>query len=445
MGGGKMTVGATCLVWHRGDLRTHDHAALAQAAAGGVGVAGVVVLDPAILDSTSSRRRALFHANTRALRAAYHELGGILIVRAGTPWAVLPALARELDAGAVHALRSHTPYGRIRDDRATAALHAEGVALAWHDGLYVNAPGTLLTRAGDPYSVYTPFSRRWWETAVAAAWDTPPALPPPALPPGFNIGNIPDETSDVPLPEPGEQAALRRLETFVEEKLDDYADSRDRLDGSGTSHLSIDITLGTLSPRVAFHRVSARGGPAARKWLAELAWRDFMADLLWHRPWLAERPMDARLASFEWVDDDALFEAWQEGRTGIPVIDAGMRQLAATGWMSGRARMVTAQFLAKHLRLDWRKGEAHFRRMLLDGDAASNIGNWQWAAGLGVDNAPYFRVFNPIAQGRQHDPDGTWLREWVPESGGDPRPLPHAVVDVAQARREYLAAMEAVR
>ncbi|HSJ25951.1 MAG TPA: deoxyribodipyrimidine photo-lyase [Longimicrobiales bacterium] len=437
--------GLTRLVWHRGDLRTHDHAALAAAATEGAAVAGVVVPDPAILDGTSARRRALFHVNTEALRATYQRLGSVLVVRPGVPWTVVPELARELGAEGVHALRSYTPYGVIRDERTTEALQAAGVAMTWHDGLFVHAPGSLLTRAGGAFSVYTPYSRRWWDTAVAAPADAPTALRPPVLPARFDAGAVPDETADVPLPEPGEAAALRRLETFVEEKLDDYLEGRDRLDGRGTSRLSIDISLGTLSPRVAFYRVHARGGAAARKWLAELAWRDFMADLLWHRPWLAERPMDARLAALEWDDDEALIDAWQAGRTGIPVIDAGMRQLAATGWMSGRARMVTAQFLTKHLRQDWRRGEAHFRQMLLDGDAASNIGNWQWAAGLGVDNAPYFRVFNPVTQGRQHDPDGAWLRAWVPESGGNPQPLPHAVVDIAEARREYLAAMEAVR
>jgi deoxyribodipyrimidine photo-lyase len=434
----------TRIVWHRGDLRTHDHAAL-HAAADAAAVAGVVVLDDSILRRASPRRRALFFRNVAALRRAYESLGSVLVVRQGLPWEVLPPLAAELRAAEVHALRSHTPYGTQRDSRTEEALLMSGVFPAWHDGVQVHAPGTVLTRVGQPFSVYTPYARRWWELGVPEPLDAPESLRAPSLPGSFDAGVIPEEASDVPLPEPGEDAAIDRLETFADERLDDYMHGRDRLDGTGTSRLSIDFALGTLSPRFAFHRINARRGESPRKWLAELAWRDFMADLLAHRPWLAERPMDRRLEAFEWNADDAAFEAWRTGNTGIPVVDAGMRQLHAEGWIGGRARMIVAQFLTKHLRIDWRRGEAVFRQLLLDGDAASNIGNWQWAAGLGVDNAPYFRVFNPVTQGRQYDPDGHWLRRWVPECGGDPRPLPHAIVDLAEARREYLAAMEALK
>ncbi|HSJ09615.1 MAG TPA: FAD-binding domain-containing protein, partial [Longimicrobiales bacterium] len=283
---------------------------------------------------------------------------------------------------------------------------------------------------------YGAFARRWWELAVPEPLPAPPSLRAPSSLP--EAGVIPHETSDVPLPKAGEDAALARLETFVGEKLDDYATRRDRLDGSGLSRLSIDFTLGTLSPRVAFHRVSAHGGDGAKKWLAELLWRDFLADLLAQRPWLATRAFDARFDALQWSDDEAAFAAWRDGRTGIPAVDAAMRQLNATGWISNRARMIAAQFLTKHLRIHWAKGEAVFRHMLLDGDAASNIGNWQWAAGLGVDNAPYFRVFNPVTQAGQHDPDGRWLEQWVPECGGDPRPMAGAIVDLAEARRDYL-------
>jgi deoxyribodipyrimidine photo-lyase len=433
------------LVWHRGDLRTHDHPALAAAAEGGAAVAGVVVLDPAVLHPGSARRRALFAANVAALRARYRQLGSVLVVRTGAPWELLPALARELQVREVHALRSWTPYGVARDRRTEEALLREGVFAAWHEGLYVHSPGSILTRTGTPFSVYSPFARRWWELPVREPVDTPSLLLRPALPGAFHEGELPAEESDVPLPVPGEEAALGRLEAFARDGLDGYAAGREQLDGSGSSRLSIDFALGTLSPVVAFNRVGSRPGEGPRKWLAELAWRDFLADMLAHRPWLAERPLDSRLEAFEWNDDDALFAAWREGRTGIPVVDAGMRQLAAEGWIGGRARMIVAQFLTKHLRIHWRRGEAVFRQWLLDGDAASNIGNWQWAAGQGVDNAPYFRVFNPVTQGKQYDPRGTWLQRWVPESLGDPRPLPHAVVDLQQARREYLAAMEAIR
>lgn len=428
------------LVWHRGDLRLHDHPAVHRAAAAPGGVAGVVVLDPAILDGTSARRRALFHANVRALRTSYERAGSVLYVRRGAPSDVLPAVARGLDTVHVHALRSHTPYGVMRDAQATASLRHAGVSLHWHDGLYIQPPGTLLTKADRPFSVYGPFARRWQELDVTDELEPPRRLMPPAssLPPG----DVAHEESDVPLPEAGEEAALRRLAAFVEERLPDYASARDRLDGSGSSRLSIDLTLGTLSARTVLNRVRTRSGAGARKLVGELIWRDFMADLLHHRPQLTDVPFDPRFADIERHEDEEAFAAWADGSTGIPVVDAALRELRATGWISNRARMVAAQFLTKHLRIDWRRGERLFRQLLLDGDTASNVGNWQWAAGLGVDNAPWFRVFNPVTQGREHDPDGAWLARWVPESFGDPRPLPHAIVDIAQARREYLAAME---
>jgi deoxyribodipyrimidine photo-lyase len=432
---------STALVWHRGDLRTHDHGALAAAAASGPAL-GVVVLDPAILDATSPRRRALFYAAVAALRASYRRLGGVLVVRSGDPAGVLPRLAREVGAVALFALRSHTPYGVVRDEAATTALAESGIGVGWYDGVHVHEPGTLLTQQQRPYTVYSPYSRRWLDTEPPAAVDPPARVMTPALPASFDVGEIPDEASDVTLPDVGEMPALRRLETFVGDALAHYAERRSSLDGSGGSRLSVDFTLGTLSARVARERVAARRGAGRGKWLGELAWRDFLADLLWHRPELQREPFDARWTEFEWNDDDAAFEAWRDGRTGIPVVDAAMRELRQTGWISNRARMVAAQFLTKHLRIDWRRGEQVFRHWLLDGDAASNVGNWQWCAGLGVDNAPYFRVFNPVSQGRQHDPQGEWLRAWAPESGGIPEPLPDAIVDLAQARRDYLAAAE---
>jgi deoxyribodipyrimidine photo-lyase len=433
------------LVWHRGDLRVHDHAALDAAVHAADALAGVVILDPANQDTTSPRRRALFCRNVAALRRAYHARGGELIVRTGRPWDALPALVRELDCAAVHALRSYSPYGVQRDTRtADALLRDGGCPLFLHDGSYVQSPGSVLTRDGRPFSVFGPWFRRWSELSVAAPLDPPSSLRALPLPERFPAGRIPEPSTGVPLPAPGEAAALRRLDEFVAARLDTYAERRDRLDGSGGSCLSIDLTVGTLSARVAYHRVAARGNAGARKWIAELAWRDFMADLLLHRPFMVGEPLNPKFGAFPWNDDEAVFSAWRDGLTGIPVVDAAMRELRVTGWISGRARMVAAQFLTKQLRVDWRRGEQLFRHWLLDGDAASNVGNWQWAAGLGVDNAPWFRVFNPVTQGRQHDPGGEWLRRWVPECGGDPRPMAHAIVDPADARRDYLATVEAL-
>lgn len=426
------------LVWHRDDLRTHDHPALHAAAAGGP-VLGLVILDPQLRAQTSPRRQAWYLANVRALRERYRALGSELLVRTGAPAAVLSELAR--GALAVHALRDYTPAGAERDRAVSAAL---GARVEWHEGLYVREPGALRTRTGTRYTVYGAYARAWREAAAPDPLEAPERLQPAPLPEG-GAGSVPEIDGDVPLPPAGEAAALAALRTFVEERLPAYAERRDRLDGSGASRLSCYITLGVLSARAAAAVAWERRGEGARKWLGELGWRDFLADLLAQRPDLVDAPYDARWQRFEWRDSPADFEAWREGRTGIPAIDAAQRELRATGWISNRARMLAAQFLAKHLRIDWRLGERVFRDWLLDADLASNVGNWQWAAGLGVDNAPYFRVFNPVTQAKQHDPDGAWLRRWVPESAGDPGPRPDAIVDIGQARREYLAAAEEVR
>lgn len=431
------------IVWHRGDLRTHDHPALAAATAAGP-VLGLVVLDPEILDGTSARRRAFFKANVRALRAVYADRGGLLVVRHGEPAEELVNLMDVLEGvDGIHAIASYTPYGVRRDASVVRALAGVGIGVRWHDGAYVHSPGTVRTAEGSFYSVFSPFHRRWKSLGTPDPLDTPERIDAPPLDPGFDPGDIADEASDVELPEAGEAAALAALETFAREALPDYADRRDRLDGSGTSRLSPYITIGVLSPRTAAARAEATRGDGASRWLAELAWRDLMADLLYHRPDLLDSPFRPRWSGFPWSGSDASFRAWRDGRTGIPAVDAAMRQLRETGWISNRARMVAAQFLAKNLRVDWRRGERVFRDWLLDGDTASNVGNWQWAAGLGIDNAPYFRVMNPVSQARKHDPDGSWLRRWVPESEGDPAAR-DAVADPKISRRAYLDAVDTV-
>ncbi len=433
---------STAVVWHRGDLRTHDHLALLTAVAGGACI-GVVILDTNILDATSPRRRAFFYANVRALRETYRARGGELYVRTGLPWDVLPAFIRDIEAQcfitAVHALRTWSPYGHARDTQTEAALH---VPLRWHDGLYVRSPGSLHTQAGTPFSVYAPYLKAWRGGPPPEPLDAPHDITSPALD-GIDAGEIPTEECDVILPVAGEATALQALTAFLDTRLHDYADTRDRLDGTGSSRLSIPITVGALSARTAAAAAWERGGTGASKWTAEIAWRDFLADMIHHRPQLLHEPFHDRWKHFAWNDSDDDFVAWRDGATGVPVVDAAMRELRATGWISNRARMVAAQFLTKHLRVHWTKGARVFHAWLLDGDVASNTGNWQWSAGLGIDNAPYFRVFNPVTQGKTHDPDGDWLRKWVPESGGSPATLPHAIVDLAQARREYLGEAEA--
>jgi deoxyribodipyrimidine photo-lyase len=408
------------LVWHRGDLRLKDHPALLQALSQGP-LVGLVVLDPNNL-RTSPRRRAWFLENVRALRAAYRERGGALWVVAGLPWERVPEVARRLKAKAVYALKSYTPYGRYRDARTEAAL---GVPLHLLPAPHLIPPD--LPRA---YRVYTPFSRNFQGL-------DPPLPAPEALPKALEEGEVPKEDPGLPLPEPGERAAQARLHAFLEAKLPRYPLERDRLDGEGGSRLSPYFALGVLSPREAAWEALRRGGEGARKWVAELLWRDFSYHLLYHFPEMAQRALDARFEALPWTEDEELFQAWYLGKTGVPLVDAAMRELQATGFLSNRARMAVAQSAVKYLLLPWQRAEEAFRHLLLDGDRAVNLQGWQWAGGLGVDAAPYFRVFNLVEQGRRHDPDGAWLRRFAPEYPSyEPK---DPVVDLGEARRRYLA------
>ncbi|ULR39934.1 deoxyribodipyrimidine photo-lyase [Thermus sp. NEB1569] len=407
------------LVWHRADLRLADHPALLEAAKGGRAV-GLVVLDPNNL-RTSPRRRAWFLENVRALREAYRARGGALWVLEGLPWEEVPEAARRLKARAVYALAGYTPYGRYRDLRVREALPVPLYLLP--------APHLVPPDLPRAYRVYTPFARRFQGVGT-------PLPAPEALPREEEEGKVPRVLSDIPLPEPGEEAARAKLGAFLETKLARYAEERDRLDGEGGSRLSPYFTLGVLSPREAAFRALALGGEGARKWVSELLWRDFSYHLLYHFPHMAERALEGRLEALPWQEED-LFQAWYWGKTGVPLVDAAMRELHATGFLSNRARMVTAQFAVKYLLLPWRRAEGAFRHLLLDGDRAVNLQGWQWAGGLGVDAAPYFRLFNPVLQGERHDPGRRWLRRWAPEY---PSYAPQdPVVDLEAARRRYLS------
>lgn len=426
------------LVWHRADLRTHDHAALAAALEAGPAV-GLVILDPNILQSTSARRRAWFFENTKALRASYQQRGGQLLVREGLPWEVLPRLIKGLDVQKVFAIRNSTPYARFRDAKTQQALAR---SIEWFKGQYIQEPGDITKPDGSPYTVFTPFYKRWQLAPMGESLGSPTAFPPISV--GPDLGDIPHQTSDVALPPCGEENARAALEVFLRDRLPLYHQGRDGLAGEGVSRLSPYFTLGVLSPRLAAQKALQLGGVGAEKWVAELCWRDFSGDLLFHRPDMLESAYDARWNALPWNNDSKLFEAWLGGHTGIPVVDACMRELQATGFMSNRGRMVVAQFAVKLALLPWQKCERAFRNLLLDGDNASNLQGWQWAGGLGVDAAPYFRLFNMENQAQTHDPGGEWLRRWVPESGGKPTPYKTPVIDLEQARKRYLEVAQVI-
>nr|WP_202628002.1 deoxyribodipyrimidine photo-lyase [Cellulomonas sp. APG4] len=446
-------------MWLRRDLRLHDHPALAAAAEHGP-VLPVFVLDPSLLGSAGRVRTAALGATLEATSAAYD---GALVIRRGRPEAVLPELARAVGATAVHVSAETTPYGRARDARVEAAL-PDGVPLVATGSPYAVTPGRVRKGDGTPYRVFTPFSRAWRDHGWRAPAPVPRAL--------RWVRRVESETLDlgaadgVHLPPLGEDAARERWREFLDEGLGTYGDRRDRPDLDGTSRLSVHLKLGALHPRTLLADVHARSPRAAsaRTFVDELAWREFYADVLWHEPrsaW-ADLRTDLPFAYADPADDDVapLIEAWRTGRTGFPFVDAGMRQLLGEGWMHNRVRMVTASFLVKDLHVWWGHGARHFLDHLADGDLASNSHGWQWVAGTGTDAAPYFRVFNPVAQGERFDPDGAYVRRWVPElrhlagkaahqpwraADGYAHGYPERVVDHGAERAEALRRYETAR
>ncbi len=452
----------TALLWLRRDLRLHDLPALpaAHSAADGGRVLPVFVLDPALLEQSAVRSHCLLTAVERA-QAAYD---GAIVVRTGAPEEVIPALVEEAGAESVHISAESTPFGRTRDERVRGAL-PQRVSLVATGCAYAVGPGTIRNGSGDPYKVFTPFSKAW----RAHGW------PDPATVPADLRWHRQIESEDLPerpslpegieLPEVSEQAALDRWHEFIDD-VSDYGEERDRPDHNGTSQLSVHLKYGTVHPRTLLADLATRRSKGAYTFTTELAWREFYADVLWRNPSSAWTDLKPALCSMSYDDPDTddrvaeMVQAWREGRTGYPFVDAGMRQLLAEGWMHNRVRMVTASFLCKHLHVWWPHGARHFMRYLRDGDIASNNHGWQWVAGTGTDAAPYFRIFNPTTQGQRFDPDGAYVRKYVPElrhlSGkavhepwkaidGYDHGYPEPIVDHKEARSEALARYESGR
>ena len=408
---------STAIVWFRNDLRLTDNPAWAAATIEHDRVAALFVVDPRLW-SEGGRRTDLLAAHLRSLDASLAERGGRLMVRRGDPVRIVSDMARHLSA-AVYGNRDVSPYA-TRRDAAVAAL--PGFEMRWFQGRWVHGPGRVVTGRGEPYRVFTPFHKQW----QALPWDRWPD-PGGAAVDGDPGDGVPD--SPPPPMSPGEDAAADRLGRFLE-AADRYDEDRDRPDREGTSRLSIDLKFGTIAAR----RVAAEAGDGTagrRAFVRQLAWRDFYAQVLLAHPGTVRSAMRREYDGIAWTDDPEGLEAWQAGRTGYPIVDAGMRQLRAEGWMHNRVRMITASFLVKDLLIDWRLGERHFRRLLLDADPAQNVGNWQWVAGTGADAAPYFRIFNPVAQGRRFDPDGVYVRRWVPELAQAPASWIHAPWEVS--------------
>ncbi|HLI60424.1 MAG TPA: deoxyribodipyrimidine photo-lyase [Solirubrobacteraceae bacterium] len=463
----------TALLWLRRELRLHDHPAL-HAARRDDALIPVFCFDDRLLGGRhASGPRTQFLLECLAeLDEALRARGSGLVVRRGRPERELPELARRTGATVVHLTADVSPFARRRQAAVTAALARDGVRVIAHPGVFaVDAPQDVLTGAEEPYTTFTPFHRSWLRRPRRDVLPAPRTLPGLGASPagGPPTGELPTLAAlglrqEVPEPAPGgERAARRALRRFIDGPIDGYAEGRDLLAGDGVSRLSPYLHFGSLSARELEQRAQERTGPGGAAYRRQLCWRDFFAHVLAHFPAVVDEELQERYrGTLRWSRAPRRFEAWCEGRTGFPAVDAAMRQLRREGWMHNRARLIAGSFLSKDLGIDWRWGERWFMRLLLDGDEASNNGNWQWIASVGADPQPAFRrMFNPAVQQRRFDPDGAYVRHHVPELSEVPdehlaepwrmpdavqrqancrigRDYPKPIVDHAAARRDAL-------
>jgi deoxyribodipyrimidine photo-lyase len=412
---------AVSILWFRRDLRFDDHPALMKAAEQGR-VLPLFVLDPALIGPAGLPRRAFLVRTLCDIDRRLRGLGANLVVRTGRPEEVVTDVVREVGAAAVHVTADFAPYGAIRDRRVASALGK--VPLVATGSPYAVSPHRVASTSGQPYRVFTPYFKAWRQHG----WPYPAPSDPRTVDwvsgPGEGIPREPALPRQLLLPRAGEDAAHDAWARFYDERLSSYGVDRDRPDLDASSRLSPYLHFGTLHPRTLLSAL----GPADDRFMTELAWRDFYAAVLWHWPKSAHESFDARMGMLETDEgpgSDSLFKAWCGGRTGYPIIDAGMRQLREEAWMHNRVRMLVASFLVKDLHLDWRRGARHFMRYLVDGDLASNQHGWQWAAGTGTDALRYFRIFNPTTQAKKFDPKGDYIRRWVPELRQVPKSFVH--------------------
>ncbi|MEO8610864.1 MAG: deoxyribodipyrimidine photo-lyase [Chloroflexota bacterium] len=449
---------ASVIHWFRRDLRLHDNLALQAASESGAPVIPLFIFDPDLLhgkNSSPARTKFLLKA-LESLDATLRRQGSALLIRHGDPHEILPQIAAETAASALYFNRDYTPYALHRDVAVTQNL---SIPVHTYDDAVLLAPGEVLKPDGKPFVVFTPFKKRWLTIPKMSVVDVPKPdsfvklgeysslafEPIPSLADlGFAL------TIDVP--DASESEAARRLEAFISGRGKDYATRRNDLafepgDDTipGTSFLSPYLRFGMLSPRQAYWaaREAYQTGrndserESLETWVSELVWREFYVHILYHFPHVLKRNFRDNYEHVEWRHAPDELQAWKDGQTGYPIVDAAMRQLQAMGWMPNRARMIVASFLCKDLLIHWQEGERHFMRWLIDGDLAANNGGWQWTAGTGTDAQPYFRIFNPVSQSQKFDSDGIYIRRWIPELRDVPTKLIHAPWEMSTPPADY--------
>ncbi|MBC8094830.1 MAG: deoxyribodipyrimidine photo-lyase [Akkermansiaceae bacterium] len=431
----------TAIHWFRRDLRVSDNTALSEAVACAERVVPVFILEDALRTGpdVGAARLAFLLQSLESLRKNLAELGYPLIIRNGRSEVEIPKLCQELNAQAVFANKRYEPYAQTRDNRVFNALNAVGVGFELFKDAVIREEAELLTQAGKPFTVFTPYSK---------LWKTKPVLPPraklapnPAAKSGKSAALAPvpldPGTFGHPLTQTffpaGEKAGLDALRKFMRGPVYDYATNRNLVVVEGSSRLSPHLRCGTVGIRTVMaelNRAREKAVTPAQKqscetFLNELIWREFYLQILHHFPHVMKGAFRPEYDLLKWSDNPAHFEAWCQGRTGYPIVDAAMRCLNQTGWMHNRLRMIVAMFLTKDLLINWQWGERYFMRQLVDGDLAANNGGWQWSAGSGTDAAPYFRIFNPVTQSEKCDPKGAFVRQWIPELASIPDDLIH--------------------
>lgn len=421
--------------WFRRDLRLDDNAGLYHALKSGLPVLPIFIWDTNLLATLSEKNDArvtFIYQNLKRINDELLKFKSSLVVKHATPVAAFDELINQFNISLVFTNNDYEPYGRERDNNVVKLLTTKGISFHSFKDHVIFEKDEILKANGLPYTVFTPYSRVW-HSKVCNTFYTQ------AYPSANFLGNLYHHTTFKlpPLPTIGfEERDVDFPQKDYQHMIDTYSQTRDSPSLSGTTRIGVHLRYGTISIRRATHEALKA---ADKTWLTELIWRDFYAMILWHFPHTVNHAFKPVYERIRWRNDEAEFEAWCEGRTGYPIVDAGMRELNATGFMHNRVRMIAASFLTKHLLIDWRWGEAYFAQKLLDYDQASNVGGWQWAAGTGNDAAPYFRIFNPQLQTKRFDPELKYIRQWVPEFD-DPLKYPQPIVDHRFARERALRA-----